>query len=184
MDEYHIAVIVGSLRKDSYNRRLANALAELAPADLTLRQVKIGDLPLYNQDDDDTPGEAVQRLKADIASAQGLLFVTPEYNRSIPGVLKNAIDHGSRPYGKNVFAGKPAGVIGASVGVIGSAIAQQHLRNILAYLEVPTMGQPEAFIHATEGLFGPTGRLGDTQRTFLQAWMKHYVDWIKWHCRA
>lgn len=184
MDEYHIAVIVGSLRKDSFNRRLANALAELAPAELSLRQVKIGDLPLYNQDDDTTPGEAVLRLKADITSAQGLLFVTPEYNRSIPGVLKNAIDHASRPYGHNAFAGKPAGVMGASIGVIGSAVAQQHLRNILAYLDVPTMGQPEAFIHATEGLFGPTGRLGDAQRKFLQAWMKQYVDWVKWHNRG
>ena len=184
MDEYRIAVFVGSLRKDSFNRRLANALAELAPADFTLQQVKIGDLPLYNQDDEADPGEAVQRLKADIASAQGLLFVTPEYNRSIPGVLKNAIDHASRPYGQNAFAGKPAGVMGASIGAVGSAVAQQHLRTILAYLDVPTLGQPEAFIHATPDLFGPTGRLGESQRKFLQAWMQQYVDWIKWHNRA
>lgn len=99
----------------------------------------------------------------------------------IPGVLKNAIDHGSRPYGKNVWAGKPAGVLGASVGAIGTAVAQQHLRNVLAYLDVPTLGQPEAFIHATVGLFDQTGNIGGDSRKFLQDWMDRYVAWVKKH---
>ena len=105
----------------------------------------------------------MQRLKTEIAAAQGLLFVTPEYNRSIPGVLKNAIDHASRPYGQSAWAGKPAGVIGVSVGAIGTALAQQHLRNVLAYLDVPTLGQPEAFIQNKEGLFDDNGHIGDGQ---------------------
>src|SRR5215213_8429468 len=107
MAQYQIAVVVGSLRKDSFNRKLANALVKLAPPEFSFKQVEIGDLPLYNQDDDAHPAESVKRLKGEIAAAQGLLFVTPEYNRSVPGVLKNAIDHASRPYGQNVFAGKP-----------------------------------------------------------------------------
>ena len=118
MSQYQIAVVVGSLRKDSYNRALAGALAKLAPPEFTFRQVEIGDLPLYNQDDDANQAPAVKRLKSEIEAAQGLLFLTPEYNRSFPGVLKNAIDHASRPYGRNSWAGKPAGVIGVSVGVM------------------------------------------------------------------
>src|SRR5690606_24906017 len=153
MSQYQIAVLVGSLRKDSFNRQMANAIVTLAPPEFTFKQLEIGDLPLYNQDDDASPPESAKRLKAEITAAQGLLFVTPEYNRSIPGVLKNAIDHASRPYGQSAWAGKPAGVLGVSVGAIGTALAQQHLRNILAYLDVPTLGQPEAFIQAKEGLF-------------------------------
>ena len=141
MSQYQIAVVVGSLRKDSYNRALATALAKLAPAEFTFKQVEIGDLPLYNQDDDANQAPAVKRLKGEIEAAQGLLFLTPEYNRSFPGVLKNAIDHASRPYGQNSWAGKPAGVIGVSVGVIGTALAQQHLRSVLAILDVPTPGR-------------------------------------------
>jgi chromate reductase len=114
-------------------------------------------------------------------AAHGLLFVTPEYNRSIPGVLKNAIDHASRPYGDSAFAGKPAGVVGASIGAIGTAMAQQHLRNILAYLDVPTLGQPEAFIQAKEGLFDESGAIGPASREFLQGWMDRFVAWVKTH---
>lgn len=179
MQEVHIAVIVGSLRRDSLNRKLATALTRLAPADFAFTQLEIGNLPLYNQDDDANPAAPVQRLKAVIAAAKGLIFVTPEYNRSIPGVLKNAIDHASRPYGQNAWAGKPAGVIGASVGVNGTALAQQHLRNILAYLDVPTFGQPEAFIHAKEGLFDGAGNFGDSSRSFMQSWMDQYVAWVR-----
>jgi chromate reductase len=181
MQKIHIAVIVGSLRRDSLNRKLATALARLAPADVSFAQLQIGDLPLYNQDDDASPAAPVQRLKTEIAAAKGLLFVTPEYNRSIPGVLKNALDHASRPYGQNAWARKPAGVIGVSVGAIGSALAQQHLRNILAYLDVPTLGQPEAFIHAKEGLFDGAGNIGDSNRNFLQSWMDQYVAWVRKH---
>ena len=181
MNQYKIAVLVGSLRKASFNRQLATAVARLAPEGFAFEQLEIGDLPLYNQDDDGQPAPSVQRLKAAIKASQGLLFVTPEYNRSIPGVLKNAIDHASRPYGQSAWAGKPAGVLGASVGAIGTAMAQQHLRNVLAYLDVPTLGQPEAFIHAKEGLFDGDGNIGAGSRDFLQGWMDGYVAWVKAH---
>ena len=181
MSTYQIAVIVGSLRKDSFNRKFANALVKLAPAEFSFKQVEIGDLPLYNQDEDGNQAAPVKRLKAEIAAAQGLLFVTPEYNRSMPGVLKNALDNASRPYGQSAWAGKPAGVIGVSVGAAGTALAQQHLRNVLAYLDVPTLGQPEAFIQAKEGLFDATGEIGPDSRKFLQGWMDKYVEWIKKH---
>lgn len=123
------------------------------------------------------------RLKTEIAQSQGLLFVTPEYNRSIPGVLKNALDHASRPYGQSAWGGKPAGVIGASIGAIGTAMAQQHLRNVLAYLDVPTMGQPEAFIQAKDGLFDDEGNIGEASRQFLQGWVEKYVAWVKLHAK-
>jgi chromate reductase len=178
---YTIAVLVGSLRRESFNRRLAHAVAVLAPSDFTFEQVQIDDLPLYNQDDDAHPATSVLRVKAEIKKAHGLLFITPEYNRSIPGVLKNAIDHASRPYGQSAWAGKPAGVLGVSVGATGTALAQQHLRNILAYLDVPTLGQPEAFIQAKDGLFTSDGSIGESSRKFLQDWMDRYVAWIKQH---
>jgi chromate reductase len=181
MPQYHIAVIAGSLRKDSFNRQLAAAIAKLAPSEFTFSLVEIGDLPLYNQDDDASQAASVKRLKSEIGQAQGLLFVTPEYNRSIPGVLKNAIDHASRPYGQSAWAGKPAGMMGVSVGAIGTAMAQQHLRNVLAYLDVPTLGQPEAFIQAKEGLFTEAGEIGEGSRAFLQGWMDRYVAWVKKH---
>ena len=179
MSTYPIAVIVGSLRRDSFNRQLADAIAKLAPPEFSFTQVNIGDLPLYNQDSDANPPPSVVRFKGEIAAARGLLFVTPEYNRSLPGVLKNAIDQGSRPYGQSVWAGKPAGVLGVSVGAIGTALAQQHLRNILAYLDVPTLGQPEAFIQAKDGLFDDSGEIGAGSRKFLQDWIDRYVAWIK-----
>ena len=181
MSKYKIAVIVGSLRKDSFNRKLAYAIVKLAPPDFTFRQAQIGDLPLYNQDDDANQAESVKQLKNEIREAQGLLFVTPEYNRSIPGVLKNAIDHASRPYGQNAWVGKPAGILGASIGVIGTAMAQQHLRNVLAFLDVPTLAQPEAFIHAKDGLFDESGNIGADSKQFLQSWMDRYVAWVKKH---
>jgi chromate reductase len=181
MSKYNIAVIVGSLRKDSFNRNLANAIVKLAPSEFTFKQVHIGDLPLYNQDDDANQADSVKRLKNEIKAAQGLLFVTPEYNRSMPGVLKNAIDHASRPYGQSVWAGKPAGVLGASVGVIGTALAQQHLRNVLAYLDVPTLGQPEVFIQVKDGLFDEAGNIGADSKQFLQNWVDRYVAWVKKH---
>lgn len=183
MTPYSIAVIVGSLRRESLNRKLADALARMAPQELCLQQVRIDDLPLYNQDDDDRPAKAVERLKLDIRAAQGLLFITPEYNRSIPGVLKNALDHASRPYGQSVWAGKPAGVLGVSVGAAGTALAQQHLRNVLAYLDVPTMAQPEAFIQAKEGLFDDQGGIGAHSKKFVENWLGRYLAWIKRHAQ-
>ncbi|VTU28303.1 NADPH azoreductase [Variovorax sp. PBL-H6] len=181
MSQTRIAVVIGSLRKDSFNRKLAFAIAHLAPSDFTLEHLRIDDLPLYNQDDDGNQAPSVKRLKSEIAAAQGLLFVTPEYNRSMPGVLKNAIDHASRPYGQSAWAGKPAGVIGISVGAIGTALAQQHLRNVLAYLDVPTMGQPEAFIQNKEGLFDDKGHIAEGSKNFLQSWVDTYVAWVKRH---
>lgn len=181
MKQYQIAVIVGSLRQDSFNRKLASAMAKLAPSEFSFKQTPIGDLPLYNQDDDANQAESVKRLKSDIKVASGLLFVTPEYNRSIPGVLKNAIDHASRPYGQSVWSGKPAGVLGVSVGAIGTAVAQQHLRTVLANLDVPTLGQPEAFIEAKDGLFDASGDIGADSRKFLQNWMNQYAAWVKKH---
>jgi chromate reductase len=181
MAQYNIAVVVGSLRKDSFNKKLAKALEKLFPAEFSFTHVRIDDLPLYNQDDDGNPSEQVKRLKGEITAAQGLLFVTPEYNRSLPGVLKNAIDHASRPYGQNAWARKPAGVIGISVGAIGTALAQQHLRNILAYLDVPVLGQPEAFTQAKEGVFNADGSFGDGIKKFVQGWVNEYVAWVKTH---
>lgn len=182
MTHYQIAIIVGSLRKDSYNRNLATAIAKLAPAEFSCKQISIGDLPLYSQDDDATPADSVKRLKTEISTANGLLFVTPEYNRSIPGVLKNALDHASRPYGESAWSGKPAGILGVSIGSSGTAMAQQHLRNILAYLDVPTMGQPEAFLQLRDGMFDTSGGLGESSKKLLQNWVDRYVSWVKKHC--
>jgi chromate reductase, NAD(P)H dehydrogenase (quinone) len=178
---HQIAVIVGSLRENSFNLKLARAITKLAPADFTFNHLRIGDLPLYDQDDDADQPPAVLRLKQEIVEADGVLFVTPEYNRSVPGVLKNAIDHASRPYGQSAWARKPSGILGVSVGVIGTAAAQQHLRTILAYLDMPTLGQPEAFIQAKEGLFDDAGDIGEGSRAFLQSWMDAFVGWVRLH---
>jgi chromate reductase, NAD(P)H dehydrogenase (quinone) len=180
-----IAVLIGSLRQDSFNRKLALAIAKLAPAGWVFEHIRIDDLPLYNQDHDASPTDVVKRLKSEIESADALLFVTPEYNRSIPGVLKNAIDTASRPYGKSSFGKKPAGVIGISVGAIGTALAQQHLRNVLAYLNLPTLGQPEAFLQFHDGLITADGTVtNDGTRQFLQTWVDAYVAWVKIHTAA
>jgi len=179
---YRIAAIVGSLRRESFNRQLAGALAKLAPADFEFRQVRIDDLPLYDQDDDSHQAEPVRRMKTEIAESQGLLFITPEYNRSIPGVLKNAIDHASRPYGQSVWAGKPAAMVGISVGAIGTAVAQQHLRGVLGYLDVITLGQPEIYLQAKTGFFDANGGIANEDtKQFLQKFMDRYVEWVKEH---
>lgn len=184
-DNIRIAVLVGSLRKDSFNRKLAHALFKMAPSEFSFQECVLGDIPLYNQDLDANMPEPVKRLKGEIGNAQGVLFVTPEYNRSVPGVLKNAIDSASRPYGQSAFAGKAAGVIGISVGALGTSMAQQHLRNTLAYLDMPTLGQPEAFVQAREGLFGPDGGIAiEDTRKFLQGWMDTYCAWVRKHAKA
>ena len=182
MAQARIGVVVGSIRADSINRKLALALAPLAPQGWSLEHIRIDDLPLYNQDHEKTPGEAVKRLKTEIARADGIIVVTPEYNRSIPGVLKNAIDHASRPYGQSAWAGKPVGVIGTSTGAAATALAQQHLRNVLAYLDMPTMNQPEAFVQFKEGLLDDKGHIAvDSTKQFLQKWMDSYVAWVRRH---
>ena len=175
-----IAVLIGSLRRDSYNRRLANAVQKLAPAEFSFKELRISDLSLYNQDDDGKPAEQVKRLKAEIGASQGVIFVTPEYNRSLPGVLKNAIDHASRPYGQSAWAGKPAGIVGGSIGAIGSAVSQQHLRGVLAYLDMPTLGQPEVFLQMDDSFFNSDGSIANERtKKFLQGWMDAYVGWVK-----
>lgn len=184
MSKYRIGVLIGSLRRESVNRRLASALALLGPPDFDFTHIEIGDLPLYNQDDESRSIAAVERLNKDISAADGLLFVTPEYNRSIPGVLKNAIDHASRPYGKHVFAGRPAAVLGVSIGVLGTAMAQQHLRNVLAYLDVPTLGQPEVFLQAKPELVDAAGRIGLASEGFLQNFMDRYAAWVRVHAKG
>ncbi|MDB5955908.1 NADPH-dependent FMN reductase [Ramlibacter sp.] len=179
---YRIAVLVGSLRRESFNRQLAQALVKLGQHQLEFVTVRMDDLPLYNQDNEGNPPEPVRRFKTEIAQSQGVLFVTPEYNRSIPGVLKNAIDHASRPYGQSVWGDKPAGIIGVSVGAVGTALAQQHLRNVLAYLDMPTLGQPEMFIQNKPGLFAADGSIGNEDtKLFLQKFMDRFADWVKHH---
>ena len=184
MSKTKVAVFVGSLRKDSFNRRLAKAVEKLAPADFGFQHIRIDNLPLYSQDfDADYPVEPA-RLKKEVEAADALLFVTAEYNRSIPGVLKNAIDIGSRPWGTNSFAGKPAGVLGISIGAIGTALAQAHLRNVLAYVDVPTLAQPEVFLQMKDGLIDDDGNIGnDDTRKFLQGFVDKYVAWVEKHRR-
>lgn len=179
MSQYQIGLVVGSLRRESFNRKLADAVTSLAPEEFSFKSLEIGDLPLYNQDDDDNPVAQVKRLKREISESAAILFVTPEYNRSMPGVLKNALDHASRPYGQSAWEGKPAGVIGTSIGAIGTAVAQQHLRNSLAYLDMPAMGQPEVFIQVQEGMFDDDGGISGDTKEFLQGWMDKYVEWVK-----
>jgi len=175
-----IGYLVGSLRKDSHNRKLANALIKLGPADFNFKELRIGDLPLYNQDDDRSQAPEVQRFKSELRAVDAVMFVTAEYNRSVPGVLKNAIDHASRPYGQSAWAGKPAGIIGASIGAIGTAVAQSHLRTILAYLDMPTLGQPESYIYVRDGFFDEAGNIAKPEtRKFLHGWMDKYAAWVK-----
>lgn len=181
MARYKVGYFVGSLAKASINRKLAKALVRVAPPELSMSEIPIGDLPLYSYDYDADYPPVARAFKQAIADVDAVLFVTPEYNRSISGVLKNALDHGSRPWGKSSWGGKPAGVIGMSVGTVGTALAQQHLRNILAFLDVPTLGQPEAFLQAKEGMFEADGSIGAASREFLQGWMNKYVAWVKTH---
>jgi chromate reductase len=175
-----IGFIVGSLRKDSINRKLANALIKLGPTDFSFKELRIGDLPLYNQDDDKAQAAEVQRLKTEIRGCDGIMLITAEYNRSIPGVLKNALDHASRPYGQSAWTGKPVGIIGASIGQIGTAVAQSHLRTVVAFLDMPLMHSPEAYIHAKEGFFDEAGNIAHPEtRKFLHGWMDKYAIWVK-----
>ena len=175
----NIAVVVGSIRRDSINRKLAKALVKLAPKDLQCEFIRIDDLPVFNQDHDQNPPEQVLRVKAQIVAANAFLFVTPEHNRSMPAALKNVLDWVSRPYGKNLWAGKPAAIVGASLGPIGTALAQAHLRGVLAYLDVPTLGQPEVYIHFSQGLIDDEGNMSnDGTRKFLQTFVDRYAAWI------
>ena len=154
---YSVAVVVGSLRKESYNRKVARALSELAPSSLALKIVEIGDLPLYNEDiEAEAPPETWKRFRDEIRRSDAVLFVTPEYNRSVPAALKNALDVGSRPYGKGVFGGKPGAVVSVSPGAIGAFGANHHLRQSLVFLDVPLMQQPEAYLGSAGSFLTPS----------------------------
>jgi len=175
-----VAVLVGSLRKDSLNRKLAHALAVLAPDSLKLEIIEIGQLPLYNQDADADPPAAWTAFRDRIRRADGVLFVTPEYNRSVPGALKNAIDVGSRPYGQSAWDGKPGGVVSASPGAIGGFGANHHLRQSLVFLNVPVLQQPEAYLGGADKLFDEQGGIAnESTRGFLQKYMATYATWLE-----
>ncbi|HET9024395.1 MAG TPA: NADPH-dependent FMN reductase [Burkholderiaceae bacterium] len=172
MATYKVGYLVGSLSSTSINRLLAKALAKLAPAELELSDIPIKDLPLYSPDHDADYPPVARALKQAIADVDAVLFVTPEYNRSIPGGLKNAIDWASRPWGKNAFARKPSGVIGASPGAIGTAVAQQSLRGVLCYCNSPLMNTVEAYVHFTPGLITPAGEVtNEDTAEFLRNYM-------------
>lgn len=176
-----IAVLVGSLRKSSFNRMAAKALISLAPASLKLGMIEIGDLPLYNADEDADGARpaAWDRFRDEVRPTQGLLFVTPEYNRGVPGGLKNAIDVGSRPYGQSVYAGKPGAVISVSPGAAGAFGANHQLRQSLVFLDVPVMQQPEAYIGGAANRFDENGTLTDEgTRKFLQNFVNAFVVWV------
>ena|SRR5690349_16179744 len=175
-----IGYVVGSLRKESINRKLANAVIKLGPPDFTFKELRIADLPLYNQDQDHAQSAEVQRFKSELRAVDAVIFFTPEYNRSIPGVLKNALDNASRPYGQSAWAGKPAGIVGASIGAISSAVAQLHLRTILAYLDMPTLGQPEVYLQIKDGFFDESGNFANAEtKKFVHGWMDKYAMWVK-----
>ncbi|MEU3348915.1 NADPH-dependent FMN reductase [Streptomyces sp. NPDC006700] len=179
MATYKVGYIVGSLATQSINRTLSKALIRLAPPDLEFNEIPINDLPLYSYDyDSDFPSEG-RRLKTAISSADAILFVTPEYNRSIPGALKNAIDWASRPWGDNSFTHKPSAVIGASPGAIGTAIAQQSLRSVLSYCNSPQMNAPEAYIRFNPEVFTDDGQVANSDmEQFLQRFMEEFRDHI------
>ncbi len=176
-----IAVFVGSLRKESFNRKMAKVLTALAPESLTLEIIEIGELPLYNQDYDDEgkPLSSWIDFRRRVKSFDGVLFVTPEYNRSVPGVLKNAIDVGSRPYGQSVWEGKPGAVMSVSPGTIGGFGANHHLRQSLVFLNVPAMQQPEAYIGGAAKLFDANGNItNETTRALLIKFMDAFAAWV------
>ena len=177
-DKLQVAILVGSLRKEAFSRKLANALIAIGCEPLDFVIVEIGQLPLYNQDDEDNPPPAIVEFRQRIAAANAILFVTPEYNRSMPGALKNAIDIGSRPYGKSVWQRMPGAVISVSPGAIGAFGANHHLRQSMVFLDVAMMAQPEAYIGNAKALFDDKGALvSDSTRTFLQKFLQAFAAW-------
>lgn len=175
---YRVGVIIGSLSRESVNRRLAEALQRLAPRELEFFEITYADLPLYNRDADADYPQVALDFKAAVESADAVLFVTPEYNRSIPGPLKNAIDWGSRPWGDNAWEDKPTGVIGGSPGKIGTAVGQQTLRSTLSYLNARQMTSPEAYIQVTPDLIDNDGRVTDSEtEEFLRTFMRKFLEY-------
>jgi len=177
---YNVAVIIGSLRKDSLNRKMAHALIAMAPDTLRLGIVEIGELPLFNQDHEAEPTAAVTAFKEGITAADALLFVTPEYNRSVPGALKNALDVGSRPYGKSVWGGKPGAVVTVSPGALGGFGANHALRQSLVFLNVPMLQQPEAYVGGAAALFDDKGALAnESTRAHMQKFLTAFAQWVE-----
>ena len=184
MEKFKIGVLVGSLRKESFNLKTAKVLISLAPESLSLQIVNIGELPIYNQDFDEAPPEAYTKFREQIKSFDGFLFVTPEYNRSVPAVLKNAIDVASRPYGKNVWNEKPGAVVSVSISALGALGANHHLRQSLVFVNVPTMQQPEAYIGNAQDLFNEKGELtNESTRGFLKDFMTAFEKWRAVHAK-
>jgi chromate reductase len=182
---YKVAVIVGSLRRESINRRFAHAIAKLAQGRLECSFVELGELPIYNEDLWANPPAAVAALKQSVESADAVLFVTPEYNRSIPALVKNTIDWGSRPYGKNSWAGKPVGIVGTSVGAIGTAVAQSHLRHVVAVVDMKLLPQPEVYFVSKPGLVTDEFEISDEKsRAFVAGWVAKFEAWIAQHVGA
>jgi chromate reductase len=181
----NVSVIVGSLRRGSFSRMTARALIELAPASIKCEFAEIGQLPLYNQDDDtQSPPAAWVAFRDSVRPANAVLFVTPEYNRSVPGVLKNAIDVGSRPYGKSVWLSKPAAIMSVSPGAIGAFGANHHLRQSLVFLDMPCLQQPEGYIGHANTLFDDAGKLtNDSTRDFFRKFMETFATWVERNAR-
>jgi len=179
MEKYKIAVIVGSLRKESFNLKTAKEMMAMAPDSLSMELLDISGLPWFNEDLEENPPQEWVALREQIRDADGLLFFTPEYNRSVPGVLKNALDVGSRPYGENSWDGKPAGIVSVSIGAICGFGANHHLRQSLVFVNVPTMAQPEAYIGGAAELFDDNGKLtNDSTKDFLKSYMKAFEKWV------
>jgi len=179
---FKVAVIVGSLRRESINRRFAQALARLAEGTLEFELVELGDVPMYNEDLWQNPPPAVTRLKQAIEAADAVLFVTPEYNRSIPALVKNTIDWGSRPRGESSWAGKPAGIVGTSGGAIGTAVAQSHLRHIVAVCDMKLLPLPEVYLVNKPGLIADNFEVSDeNSRAFLAGYVTKFAAWIAQH---
>ena len=179
MKTYNVGYLVGSLAKESINRKLANAMFKLAPEQLRFHEISFADLPLYSYDYDADFPEAGQKFKKAIEGSDAILIVTPEYNRSIPGALKNAIDWASRPWGTNSFANIPSGVIGTSPGAIGTAVGQQHLRSILGFLNSPQMNSPEAYIRFKDGMINDAGEIADESTAeFLRGYLKEFHEFV------
>ena len=182
MTTFKVAIIVGSLRKESFNLKLAKALANLGKDSFESQFLQIGDLPLFNQDLEANFPAQVTRLKNDIMSADGVLLVTPEYNRGTTAPMKNALDWASRPYGANAFVGKPTAICGTSPGAIGTACAQHNLRSTLGYLDVILMGQPEMYLQFKDGLIDSDGNISNSDtKKFLQGFVDKFADWIERH---
>jgi chromate reductase len=179
MKTYTVGYLIGSLATESINRKLANAIFKLAPAQLQFHEIAFRDLPLYSYDYDADYPEVATQFKRAIEGSDAILIVTPEYNRSIPGALKNAIDWASRPYGKNSFAHIPSGVIGASIGAIGTAVCQQHLRSVLGFLNSPQMNSPEGYIQFKEGMLNDAGEIADSSTAkFLRSYLEAFHQFI------